>query len=158
MSVHATWGQVRVRPTAASARARRALLVVLVCAALGALVIVDFPVHASVAYRRSALAGFLATVHQDLASCSAGLHDAVLAYAKAAQGSPAVSAGVPSLFASQAIAVCGFADSGVVNLGEAAPPASVASPIVDRIAPQADAWAYLDAFTLLQDLRRTLSR
>ncbi|HLI24482.1 MAG TPA: hypothetical protein VKU91_05975, partial [Acidimicrobiales bacterium] len=56
-------------------------------------------------------------------------------------------------FVNQAISVCSFADSGVVDLGNAFPDRVIASPVVDGIAPALDAWAYLDAFDLLQDLK-----
>lgn len=123
-----------------------------------AIVVVDMPVHASAAYRRSTLQSYLRSVDSDVARCRAGLHDAVEAYVGSVLGTPKVPAGVPDEFARQGIAVCGFTDSGVVNLGTTQPPRSITSPAVQAIAHQVDAWAYLDAFTVLQDLRHVIAR
>lgn len=121
-------------------------------------VLMDLPVHGGAGYRRTQLRSFLAAAHSDVAACSAGLRDALDAYTGWVAGTPNHSRGTAGDFSRQAIAVCGFADSGVVDLGSKAPPRSVASPTVDRIGPQLDAWAYLDAFTLLQDLRTLIAR
>lgn len=131
---------------------------VVVAATLGAMVVTDLPVHASAGYRRQALRGYLATVAGDVAQCRAGLHDAVVAYVGATTGTPHVARGVPATFAAQAVAVCGFDNSGVVDLGTTEPLRTIAGPVVDRIGPQVDAWAYLDAFTLLQDLRAVMAQ
>lgn len=118
-----------------------------------AAVLLDLPAHAGSGYHRSQLHAYLATVQRDVAPCSDGTRDAVRAYVRWSERIPGATRSVTSIFIRQAIAVCGFADAGVVNLGSTAPPRSVASPTVDRVGPQVDAWAYLDAFTTLQDLR-----
>lgn len=121
-------------------------------------VFTDLPTGATAHYRQQQVTGFLATVHRDVAQCNAGLHDAVAAYAAWQAGDGVASQSTAATFTRQAIAVCSFTNSGVVNLGNYQPPQAVASPTVDQIAPQVDAWAYLDAFTFLHDLQTLISQ
>lgn len=153
-------GRVTLPPAPAAPRVGRRRTVwwiggVLAIAAV--VVVLDLPTHANSSYRKSALHTYLSGVAHDVAQCRVGLHDAVVAYVGSVTGSPSVAGGVPATFTRQAIAVCGFADAGVVDLGTTEPPQPVASRVVDRIAHQVDAWAYLDAFNLLQDLRRVIA-
>lgn len=146
------------RTTPATRRRRwRWLWAGVAIAAAVAVGVVDFPVHATNSYRRATLAGYLKHVASDVAQCRVGLHDAVVAYVGSIVGKPAVGPGIPALFASQGIAVCGFDNAGVVDLGQTQPPRSISTQSIDHIAPQVDAWAYLDAFTLLQDLRQVIA-
>lgn len=116
-------------------------------------VAVDLPSPASSAYRRSQLTSYLSTVHGDVAQCNDGFRDALRAYIGWAAGTPGRTRAVTAIFVRQAIAVCSFTNAGVVNLGTTQPPRAAASSTVDEIARQVDAWAYLDAFDTLQDLK-----
>lgn len=136
---------------------RRAWWVLAVLAVAAVTVLVDLPTHSGSSYQRKTLQGYLSRVEHDVAQCRVGLHDAVVAYVGSITGTPVVATGVPATFAKQAIAVCGFADSGVVDLGTTEPPQQVQSKAVDQIAHQVDAWAYRDSFTLLQDLLRVIA-
>lgn len=142
-----------------------------VVAVLAVAVLTDLPTHASVSYRQGTLRGYLAAVGRDVAPCRVALHDALAAYAGSSAASAASAASGPSgpsaeprvplstaaQFTQQGIEACGFSNTGVVALGTTSPPRQVATPAVARIAHQVDAWAYLDAFTLLQDLKSVIS-
>jgi hypothetical protein len=119
------------------------------CAAVA--VVTDLPTRASSSYRRSDLTSFLGTISGDVGPCNGGLHDAVAAYHDHVAGRLPDS--TVRTFVSQGIASCSFANSGVVDLGGVQPPRSLASLHLDGLAPSVDAWAYLDAFSALQDLR-----
>lgn len=146
--------QPTLPPAPPRKRGRRSYwwLAAVAAVALG-VVVVDLTTRATNDYRRSTLQSYFHTVDHDVAQCRTGLHDAVVAYVGAVTGTPPVAAGIDSLFTKQAIATCSFTNAGVVSLGSTQPPQAIGSPAVDHLAHQVDAWAYLDAFTLLQDLR-----
>lgn len=126
-------------------------------AVVAAAVVIDLPSPASSTYRRSQLTSYLSTVHGDVAQCNDGLRDAVRVYVGWARGDKGRTRSLAATFVRQAIAVCSFANAGVVNLGTTQPPRAASSPTVVAIAHQVDAWAYLDAFDTLQDLRATVA-
>lgn len=132
--------------------------VVAVVAVLGGVVVVDLPTHATPAYRQATLRSYLEGVARDVAPCRAGLHDALEAFVGTKTGRPRVTTATARTFTEQAITACGFTNAGVVALGSTVPPATVSSPTVVRITRQVDAWAYLDAFNLLQDVKVLLTR
>jgi hypothetical protein len=152
---------VSVAPPIAVARrrSRRAgwyVLAVLVVVAAAA-VISDLPTKSTGAYKRQHLASFLAGADSQIAQCRAGAHDALEAYTRSTATPPTASHALATTFVQQAIPMCSFADAGVVDLGTLLPDRSISSPAVDRIAPALDAWAYLGAFDLLQDLKSALA-
>lgn len=119
--------------------------------AIAAAVITDLTGHSTSGYRQQQLRSYLASTEADVAQCQDGLRDAVKAFTSWQSG--AGSRATARTFTGQAIAVCGFADADVVALTSTQPPRAVASPVVNRLAPQLGTWAYLDAFNFLQDLR-----
>jgi len=127
------------------------LALVALAAAVAALT--DLVTHAGPDYHRAQLRAYLSAAAHDVAQCQAGLRDAVQAYSRWADGTPGADRATAAVFTRQGISVCGFANSGVVQLTSDQPGRPIASPAVDRIAPAIARWAYLDAFTFLQDLR-----
>jgi hypothetical protein len=118
---------------------------------VAAAVVSDLPVSATAAARQADLRTFVGTIEGDIGQCSGGLGDAVTARQEELVGKVAHS--TVTTFITQAIAVCSFTDAGVVDLGGLQPPRSLVSLHLDALAPDADAWAYLYAFTTLQDLK-----
>lgn len=131
-------------------RAGRWLLAAVTACAVIA-VVSDFPLRASAGDKRADLKSYLSTVKGDVGQCNAGLHDAVTAYHDQLVGK--LSHAIATTYTEQAIAACSFTNSGVVDLGGVEPPRSLTSLHLDSFAPSVDAWAYLDAFTVLQDLK-----
>jgi hypothetical protein len=135
-------------------RGRRGWLIAASLVVVVAVAIVsDLPTHTTGTYRQKDLASYVAADNAQIAQCGAGTHDALLGYLRSTAPRPTVSRSLVTTFVNQAISVCSFADAGVVDLGSAFPDRVIASPVVDGIAPALDAWAYLDAFDLLQDLK-----
>lgn len=124
-----------------------ALAVVVV---VGVFVAADVTTPSSAADRRASLSSYLSIVAGDVAQCSAGTHDAVIAWTRSLASG--VGLGTAKTFTTQAIAVCSFENSGVVALGTTIPARNL-PPVAARIGSGADAWAYLGAFDLLQAMR-----
>lgn len=116
-------------------------------------VVTDLSVHAGGGYHQAQVRHYLSSAAGDTSACQAGLKDAVMAYDGWTRGVAGATRSVSATFTRQAIAACGFADASIVALGGDFPPRSIASPAMNRVAPQLAAWAYLDAFNFLQDLR-----
>lgn len=144
-----------VLPPRRSGARRWWLLLVVLAAAIA--VVTDLTTHASPGYHRAQLRAYISGAFGDVAQCQAGLRDAVSAYTGWTTGAPDRTRSLATTFAGQAIAVCGFANENVVNLVSDQPARSIASPAVDKLAGQVGTWAYLDAFTFLQDLRSLIA-
>jgi hypothetical protein len=138
-------------------RATRRWWLALLALGVAIAVLTDLPVHAIPAYHRAQLRGYLSAGLGDVAQCQAGVRDAVVAFTGWAAGADGATRGTADTFTRQAIGVCGFANTGIDALGNTEPPRSIASPVVDRLAPALGTWAYLDAFTFLQDLRTLIA-
>lgn len=147
---------VRGGPPRRRGRARRWWLALVALAAAIA-VVTDLSVHASPAYHRAQLRAYLSRSVGDTAQCQAGLRDAVTAYTGWVKGTPGRTRGTAATFAGQAVAVCGFANENIVTLASGEPPRVISSPAVAQVAPALATWAYLEAFTFLQDLRALIA-
>lgn len=123
----------------------------------GIAVVSDLSVRSAPSYRDSQLRGFLATASGDVSSCGASLQGALAEYVSWVRDSSLAARSHATSLTNQGIADCGFADASVVALASAQPPRAIDSGGVAKIAPAVDAWAYLDGFTFLQDLKVLLA-
>lgn len=119
---------------------------------LAVTVVLDLPRPATQAGRQADLRSFVASVQGDVAPCSAGLHDAMRAYDDALRRPPLLSVGIARRFVQDGIAACTFTNSGIVALGNAQPPRSLASEHLGPLAKESLLWASLDAEAALRQL------
>ena len=113
-------------------------------------VLLDLPTGASRSDRQAAFTSWMATVEQDVAQCSDGVHDALLVHFSA-------HVRLARTYTDQAINDCAFTNSGILDLGGEQPPADASSPAAGRIAPAATTWADADAVIFLHDLLAVIS-
>lgn len=133
-------------------RAARRWWLALVALGVAIAVATDLTAHASPAYHRARLSGYLSAALGDTIQCQDGVRDAVNAFTGWTAGAAGATRGTAATFTRQAIGVCGFADANIIALGNDEPPPSIASTTVDHFAPALGTWAYLDAFDFLQAL------
>ena len=113
-------------------------------------VLLDLPTGASRGDRQAAFTSWMATLEQDVAQCSDGVHDALLVHFSA-------HVSLARTYTDQAINDCAFTNSGILDLGGQQPPADASSPAAGRIAPAATTWADADAVGFLHDLLVVIS-